>query len=266
MKKGILKKAVLLGLALFISTGLVGCKSKTDSQKDEAGTTTQKVVVGLDNTFVPMGFLDENNKIVGFDVDLATEVFKRLGITPEFQNIDWSMKEQSLENKNVDVLWNGYTITEERKKKVNFTDPYFDNKQIAVTMTTESFNDIKELKGQVVGTQAGSSSVDAIDANPEFKKALKNGEPMTYDTFDKALRDLEIGRTKAVIGDEVLLKYYIKQRGAEKYKVLEGDLGDEQYGVGFRKSDTELRNKVNNTLNEMKKDGTFDQIKKKWFE
>lgn len=266
MKKGILKKAALLGLALFVSAGFVGCGSKTDSKEDAASTDSKKVIVGLDNTFVPMGFLDENNKIVGFDVDLATEVFKRLDMDVEFQNIDWSMKEQSLENKNVDALWNGYTITEERKKKVDFTDPYFDNKQIAVTMSEESFKDIKELKDQVVGTQAGSSSVEAIDANPEFKASLKNGEPMTYDTFDKALRDLEIGRTKAVIGDEVLLKYYIKQRGAEKYKVLEGDLGDEEYGVGFRKSDTELRNKVNDTLNEMKKDGTFDEIKKKWFE
>lgn len=267
MKAKFLKKGLVLAACLVMVGSLVGCGNK----EKEAATTESKgvpdsVIVGIDNTFVPMGFLDKDNNIVGFDVDLAKEAFKRAGVKDvKFENIDWSMKEQSLENGNVDALWNGYTITEERQKKVLFTDPYLDNAQIVVTMASEPFKKIEDLKDQPVGTQAASSSVDAIEANPEFKDMIKDKNPVTYDTFDKALRDLEIGRTKAVVGDEVLLKYYIKQRGADKYRVLEGDLGKEQYGVGFRKNDQELRDKVNQALADMKKDGKYDEIKSKWF-
>lgn len=266
MKAKFLKKGILLVAGLILAGGLVGCGADKKSAKTDSNKVPESVVVGIDNTFVPMGFLDKDNNIVGFDIDLAKEAFKRAGVkNVKFENIDWSMKEQSLENGNVDALWNGYTITKEREKKVLFTDPYLDNAQIVVTMSSEPFKKIEDLKDQSVGTQAASSSVDAIDANSDFKDMIKDKAPVTYDTFDKALRDLEIGRTKAVVGDEVLLKYYIKQRGADKYKVLDGDLGKEEYGVGFRKNDKALRDKVNKALSDMKNDGKFDEIKAKWF-
>lgn len=264
MKKGIIKKTVMLGLGLVLVTGLVACSDKKDDQKTTS-TDKKEIVMGLDNTFVPMGFLNDKNELEGFDIDLANEAFKRAGYTVKFQNIDWSMKEQALDNGNVDCLWNGYSITEERKARVAFSKAYFDNKQIAITMSTESPTKLADLKDQVVGTQAASSALEAIEANKEFIGMIKDQKPVTYDTYDKALRDLEIGRIKSVVGDEVLLKYYITQRGADKYKVLEGDLGSEQYGVGFRKKDTDLRDKIDKALDDMKADGTFDKIKKKWF-
>ncbi|WAW15729.1 amino acid ABC transporter substrate-binding protein [Peptostreptococcus equinus] len=263
MKKGILKKLSFMIVALIVAAGVSACSEKNDNKSDSKNGKV--IVVGFDNTFVPMGFLDDKNQIVGFDIDLAKEAFKRMGMTPKFENIDWSMKEQSLKNKNVDVLWNGYSITEERKKQVNFTDPYLDNKQIIITMSKESFNKKDDLKGQIVGTQAASSGLEAIEADKAFTDMIKDKKATTYDTYDKALRDLEIGRVKAIVGDEVLLKYYIKQRGEDKYKILEGDLGSEQYGVGFRKEDKELRDKLNKTLKEMKDDGTFKKIEEKWF-
>lgn len=262
MKKGLLKKLSLVALGIVLLTSLSACSKEN---KDTASKDDKKVIVGLDNTFVPMGFLDENNEIVGFDIDVAKEAFKRAGYTPEFQNIEWSMKEQTLKNGNIDCIWNGYSITEERKEKVAFSKPYFDNRQIVVTMSDQSFVKISDLKDQPVGTQAGSTGLDAIEANKEFSDMIKDKKPATYDTYDKALRDLEIGRVKAIVGDEVLLKYYIKQRGEDKYKVLEGDLGSEQYGVGFRKEDNELREAVDKAIDEMKADGKFDEIKNKWF-
>ncbi|WP_304083920.1 amino acid ABC transporter substrate-binding protein [Peptostreptococcus stomatis] len=265
MKKGIIKKTVMLGLGLVLAAGLVGCSGQKEDKKASDTNTKKEIVMGLDNTFVPMGFLNDKNELEGFDIDLAKEAFKRAGYTVKFQNIDWSMKEQALDNGNVDCLWNGYSITEERKARVAFSKPYFDNKQIAITMSTESPTKLADLKDQVVGTQAASSALEAIEANKEFIGMIKDQKPVTYDTYDKALRDLEIGRIKAVVGDEVLLKYYITQRGADKYKVLEGDLGSEKYGVGFRKNDTELRDKIDKALDDMKADGTFDNIKKKWF-
>ena len=261
MKKRTLKKAVLSIMGLAVITGLVGC---TGSGKKEA-KDGKTIIVGLDNTFVPMGFVDKNGELTGFDVDLAKEAFKRMGYTPKFQNIDWSMKEQSLDNKNVDCLWNGYSITEKRKEKVAFSEPYLKNEQIAITLAKNPYKKLEDLKNQSVGTQTASSSYDAIEKDKDFLNIIKDKTPVTYDTFDKALRDLEIGRTKAVVGDEVLLKYYMKQRGVSKYRVLDGNLGTEEYGVGFRKSDEKLVKELNKTLNEMKKDGSFEKIKKKWF-
>ena len=263
MKFKSLKKLMAVGLGLVIATSLVACKSS--EKKADSAKSSKEIVVGLDNTFVPMGFLDDKNELVGFDIDLAKEAFKRMGLEPRFENIDWSTKEQSLENKNVDALWNGYSITEQRKEKVAFSTPYLDNKQIVVSMKKDNIKTFKDLKDKQVGTQAGSASLDAIEANKEFTGLIKGSEPTTYDTFDKALRDLEIGRTNAVVGDEVSLKYYIKQRGADKYQVLDGDLGKEQYGVGFRKDDTKRVEEFNKVLKEMQEDGTFDKIKAKWF-
>lgn len=260
MKTNLLKKSILGLAGLVLIAGLTGCSGKKESSSNQ-----KTVVVGIDNTFVPMGFVDKNGKLTGFDVDLANEAFKRMGYTAKFQNIDWSMKEQALENKNVDCLWNGYSITPEREKKVLFSSPYLDNKQVIITLAKYPYKKIEDLKSQSVGTQAASSSLDAIEKDKAFLNIIKDNQPVTYDTFDKALRDLEIGRTKAVVGDEVLLRYYISQRDSSKYKVLDGDLGSEKYGVGFRKSDKSLADQLNKTLDEMKKDGSFEKIKKKWF-
>ena len=121
MKKGIIKKTVMLGLGLVLAAGLVGCSGQNEDKKASDTNSKKEIVMGLDNTFVPMGFLNDKNELEGFDIDLAKEAFKRAGYTVKFQNIDWSMKEQALDNGNVDCLWNGYSITEERKARVSHT-------------------------------------------------------------------------------------------------------------------------------------------------
>ena len=264
MKKSIFKKILLATLGVVLVSSLVACGSKK-KKKTKDVAKDKEIIVGLDNTFVPMGFLDKDNELVGFDIDLAKEAFKRAGYKAKFENTDWSMKEQSLKNGSVDCLWNGYSVTDERKEKVAFSKPYLDNKQIAISLSKEPFKNLMDLKDQPVGTQAASSALEAIENDKDFIDIIKDKKPATYDTYDKALRDLEIGRTKAVIGDEVLLKYYIKQRDPEKYKVLEGDLGSEKYAVGFRKDDNELRESIDKALDEMKEDGTFKKIEDKWF-
>ena len=127
MKK-LLRKVMVVFAAMVMVLGMTACSSK------DSGSADNKVIVGFDNTFVPMGFLDEDGNTVGFDVDLAKETFKRLGMEVEFQPIDWSMKETELNSGNVDVLWNGYSLSPERKKIVSYSDPYLQNKQIIVTM------------------------------------------------------------------------------------------------------------------------------------
>ena len=146
------------------SSLLAACGPSDNAPKAAANAPAQarKVVVGLDDNFPPMGFRDANNQIVGFDIDMAKEASKRLGMEVEFKPIDWSAKEAELNGKRVDVLWNGLTITEERKKNISFTAPYMANHQIIVVGTASPIKLKADLAGKVVGAQDGSSATDAI--------------------------------------------------------------------------------------------------------
>jgi len=210
-----------------------------------------------------MGFRDEKGELVGFDVDLANEVAERIGVTIKFQPIDWSMKETELNAGNIDLIWNGYTITAERQEKVAFTKPYLENSQIIVTLADSDINTKVDLAGKNVAVQAESSALDAINSEPEVAESF--GELVEFSTNNEAFSDLESGRTDALVVDEVNARYFMKQVGEEKYKVLDEDFGDEEYGIGLRKEDTELLKKINDAMDEMKKDGTYDAIYAKWF-
>ncbi|MFO7153034.1 MAG: amino acid ABC transporter substrate-binding protein [Bacillota bacterium] len=273
-------KKFILGL-LILALGaavLAGCNkasseasNQTSNQEIAAEDSFEKikergrVIVGLDDTFAPMGFRDENNEIVGFDVDLAKEVFKRNNLEVVFQPIDWTMKEAELNSGNIDMIWNAYTITEERMKKVAFSKPYLENRQVIVTLADSDINSKKDLAGKKVAAQAGSTAVDAMYNEPDVVATFDGGEPILFDTNNEAFMDLEAGRVDALVVDEVLALYYIKQKGPEKYKILGEDFGEEQYGIGFRKQDVKLLEMVDKTLDEMREDGTFDLIYKKWF-
>jgi len=247
---------ILLGLAI-----LSGCaQKKTDSF--ETMKEKGEIVVGLDDTFVPMGFRNDKGEIVGFDVDLAKEIFTRIGLTPKFQAIDWSLKESELNNGNIDVIFNGYTITDARKEKVNFSDPYLDNRQIIITMATSDIKTKADLAGKVVSVQKESSAYDAVTSDGGVVAKLKDGQLITFDSNLELFLDLEAGRSDAIVLDEVLAKYVLLTKNAADYRILEDNFGNESYGIGFRKADTTLRDKVNVALKEIIADGTFDKIKK----
>lgn len=275
MKKKIiaLSLTAVMAVAVFAGCGNSSSKENTNSNNENVSTEGEnsgegtldydKIIVGLDDTFAPMGFRDENGELTGVDVELAKAVSEELGIPFEFQPIDWSMKETELNNGTVDLLWNGYSITEERKQVVSFTDPYLENKQIVVTMADSDINSIADLAGKTVAAQDMSSAVAAIDAQPEVKDTF--GELVTFETNDQCLRDLEAGRSDAVVADEVLVKYYISQKGAEKYKILDEDFGEEEYGIGARKDDTALVEAINGAMDSLKEKGTTKEIGEKWF-
>ncbi len=255
------KKIFILFALLVLSIfGLVGCAKKAVS-----GGESKTVIMGLDDTFAPMGFRDENGELVGFDIDLAREVFGRNGYEVQFQPIDWSMKETELNSGNIDLIWNGYSITEERKEKVAFTDPYLENRQIIITLADSDISSKSDLAGKKVAVQNGSSTLDAIYKEPEIVESFDGGEPVLFDTNHEAFMDLEAGRVDAVVSDEVLARYYIQQKNPEDYRILDEDFGSEEYGIGLRKEDKELLEMINSTLNEMREDGSFDEIYEKWF-
>lgn len=255
-RKGMLLMVAMLALTIL----LTGCAPKAPAAEE-----SKVLVMGLDDTFAPMGFRNEKNEIVGFDIDLSKEVAARNGWEITYQPIDWAMKETELNAGNIDMIWNGYTITEERKEKVNFSDPYLANAQIVITLADSDIATLADLGGKVVATQAGSSSLDAARAQAGFVEGLKDGKLIEYATFNEVFNDLESGRTDAIIVDEVLARYYMNNKGAEAYKVLEENLGPEEFGVGVRKDDTELLEAINATLEEMKTDGTYDEIYGNWF-
>lgn len=261
LNSGIIKKISIIIMAGVISMSAMACGKKSANDSDKKKT----VVIGLDDTFVPMGYKDENGEIVGFDVELAKEIFKRSGREVKFQPVDWTMKESELNQGNIDLIWNGYSVTEERKKQVQFSDAYLDNRQIIITLGSSKLLSKEDLKGVKVGTQSESSSLEAINKEGELAKTFKDGQPVLFDTYNDALMDLEAGRLDAVVVDEILARYYIKQRGEDKFKILNGDFGKESYAVGARKDDSDLVSEINKYYKEIKEDGTGEEICNKWF-
>lgn len=265
MKKTL--KILTLTLITSMSLTLLGCTNgDTKEESDLTGLKNKgSFTIGLDDTFVPMGFKDTTGELTGFDVELAKEVSKKMGLDVKFQPIDWSMKETELNSRNIDVIWNGYSITEKRKEQVSFTDPYLQNKQIIVTLKDSPINSKNDLKDKKLGLQDQSSAVDAVNKDTDLVSNLKNGELLLFETNNDALMDLEAGRIDAVVADEILIRYYTDKRGSEKYKILEDNFGEEEYGIGVRKEDKEFLAELNKALEDLKKDGTAAKISEKWF-
>ncbi|SFN03832.1 amino acid ABC transporter substrate-binding protein, PAAT family [Formivibrio citricus] len=227
-----------------------------------APAAAKTITIGLDDNFPPMGFRDEKGQLVGFDIDLAKEAGKRLGLEVKFKPIDWSAKESELKGNRIDALWNGLTITEERKANILFSKPYLENHQIIVVTEKSAIKDKAGLKGKIVGVQDGSSAVDAIKKDAAAAKSIK--EIKKFGDNVTALMDLSAGRLDALVVDEIVGRYYTGKKPGE-YRILAENFGTEEYGVGTRKEDAELMNKLNKTLDAMKADGTTATISTKWF-
>lgn len=242
---------LLLGAMLLVLAGCSGSGAKN----------SDKLVIGIDDKFAPMGFRDENNNIVGFDIDYAKAAAEKMGMKAEFQPIDWSAKESELTSGRIDLIWNGYTITDERKEKVLFTKPYLKNSQVIVVLANSSIAKIADLAGKEVGLQSLSSAADALDASP-IKTEV--GKVTEFPDNVLALSDLKNGRLDAVVIDEVVADYYMsKETGT--YKKLDESLAPEEYGVGVKKGNQELLDKLQKAMDDLDQDGTAAKISEKWF-
>ncbi|MFE6075041.1 amino acid ABC transporter substrate-binding protein [Paenibacillus sp. NPDC057886] len=247
------KQAIFLLLISIFMIVVAGCSS-SGSKDDNA------IIVGIDDKFAPMGFRDDKNEIVGFDIDYARAAAEKMGKEITFQPIDWSSKESELNSGRIDLIWNGYTITDERKDKVLFTKPYLENSQVAVTLADSPITKLDELDGKNVGLQALSSAADALAASP-LKDKVKASE---FPDNVLALTDLKTKRLDAVIIDEVVARYYMsKEEGT--FKLLDESLAPEQYGIGVKKGNEELLNQLQKALDELNADGTAAEISTKWF-
>lgn len=257
----------------FIFIFAVSC-SKTQTQNAAQSSSASdnslqkvkesgKLVLGLDDTFAPMGFRDEVGNIVGFDIDLAKEVASRLGVELEAKPIDWSSAVLSLKKGDVDVVWNGFAISESRKQQVNFTKPYLNNRLMIVKNADRADIKTKEdLKGKILGVQTGSSNYESLVNDPISKEAK---EIRQYDFNVNAFLDLEAKRIDAVIVDEIVARYYISKENADFELLEEYPITYKSFGVGIRKTDTELLNAIDKALDDMRADGKASEISTKWF-
>jgi len=261
-----MKNKILLGtlIIIFIIAGaLLVTKNKTNKQGNSLEKIMEKgtLVLGLDDSFPPMGFRNENNEIVGFDIDVAKEVSKRLGVELILQPISWTAKEQELNSYNIDCIWNGMSINEEREKAMCLSLPYLENKMSFVVKTDENIYRLEDLKDKKIGVQSGSTAEEIL-MESEIYAEIK--EVVSYTENITAFMDMEINQIDCVFLDNVVANYYITSNNKE-YRILSEGLQEEEYAIGFRKQDKELCNRINKILLEMKKDGSLGVISANWF-
>lgn len=258
-------KKLMSFLTGAIAGGIILTGCTTDEETGQAQGETY--IIGLDDTFAPMGFRNDDDELVGFDIELASAVAEDIGVDFTFQSIDWAMKETELNGGNIDMIWNGYTITDERAEQVAFGTSYMENSQLIITLESSGIETKEDLAGKTVAAQQSSSAVNAIEDDPsDILEKFTNREVVQYPSNNEVFNDLLTGRSDAIVVDETMGRFYMNQNPSDEYKVLEDNFGEEEYAVGFRKEDDELRERVNQSLETLKNDGTYEEIYNTWFD
>lgn len=247
MKKVLASVMAVATLALAIA----GCGKKDD----------KKFVVGFDQEFPPMGFVADDGSYAGFDLDLAQECAKRMGREFVAQPIAWDSKDQELKSGNIDCIWNGFTISG-REDGYTWSEPYMVNDQVVVVKNDSGITSLADLAGLKVAVQKDSSGLAALNDNPALTDTF--GELVEIDSYLQAMMELEMGSVDAIVMDEIVARYEIQTSG-KAFTVLDESVATEEYGVGFLKGNTALRDEVQKVMDEMAADGTMAKISEKWF-
>lgn len=261
---------LILALALATMFAFTGCG---DPQKTDGNALTGwdyiedkgELIVGLDDTFAPMGFRDESGELVGFDIDLAKAVGEELGVKIKFNPIDWNAKEMELASKRIDCIWNGMSATPERQKKMALTNKYLDNSIIILakddTVKVESAKDLANYK---VATQVDSSALESMKANPDYSVFEKN--VTEYKTYDEAILDMKAGRIDCIVVDQVLGEYKnSKMKPEEKMVLCDYKFADDSYAIGCRVEDKDVAAKITEAIDKTIASGKAEEISNKWF-
>ena len=264
-----MKKAIAIAAAaLMLLTLLAGCGNNAATPDNGEQTQTKTFTVGFDAEFPPYGYQDENGEYVGFDLDLAAEVCARNGWELVKKPINWDSKDMELETELIDCIWNGFTING-REDKYTWSTPYVDNSQVVVVGKESGIASYADLAGKIVAVQADSSALAALteneDGSNEENIALAESFEKLVEVpdYNTAFMSLEAGAVDAIAMDIGVAQYQLEQRG-DAFVILDGTLAAEQYGIGFKLGNTELRDAVQKTLDEMAADGTFAKIAEKW--
>lgn len=223
----------------------------------------QEIVVGLDINVPPMGFLDSNGNIMGFDIDLAKETFKVLGKEITFQPIDWDSKELELSTGKIDVIWNGLSYTPERAKNMLLTKTYMQNNQVFIVKKGSGISDISDLNQKTVCVQKGSSGETALK-NSDVGKNFKN--ITTLENMVNCLSEVRFLKTDTTLADEVTARYYLAKNNLEsEFEILSDPLSTENYVVAVKNGNETLKNEIEYGLTKIIENGVAENISKKWF-
>ena len=269
-----MKKRSFMALLLagaMCATLLAGCGGKAaESPAGSSPAASQNAnkktfTVGFDASFPPYGYKDDNGEYTGFDLDLAQEVCKREGWELVKKPIDWDSKDMELSSGSIDCIWNGFTING-REEQYTWSKPYVNNTQVIVVKADSGIKDASGLAGKTVLVQADSSALAALQdaSKPDNIALAKTFKKLTQvPDYLTAFMSLDSGAADAIAMDVGVAEYQISKRSGE-YSLLDTTLASEQYGVGFKLGNTELRDTVQKELDAMAKDGTFMKIAKKW--
>ena len=234
--------------------------TEVDTEKNTSGKT---FTLGFDANFPPYGYVDEEGNYVGFDLDLAAEVCSRLGWNLVLQPIDWDSKDMELESGAIDCIWNGFTMSDDRLEKYAWSKPYVDNSQVFVVAKDSSIKAPSDLAGKVVAVQADSSALEALNSEDHADLTGSFAELMQVPEYNTGFMNLESGAVDAIAMDIGVANYQISTRN-DNFVILEEPLVSEQYGIGFKLGNEEMRDQVQKTLDEMAADGTFMTIADEW--
>ncbi len=270
MKKSVFTRFLAATAALSMLAVSAGCGGKDSSS--ESGSSSKednslqevidsgKFVLGLDATFKPMGYTDENDEIVGFDIDVAEEVCERMGVDLVKQPINWDTKEEDLDAGRIDCIWNGMSVNPSRAEAMNLSDPYMKNAMVFVVPADSKAESMSDLADAVIGVQNGSTAQTILEGS----EIGGSCSIQAMATNIEALQQMEFGFVDAVFLDSIVAEYEITSSGKD-YVILPDGLEEEEYAIGFRKNDQKLRDEVQKILSEMKADGTLGEISTEWF-
>ncbi|HHW46134.1 MAG TPA: amino acid ABC transporter substrate-binding protein [Clostridiales bacterium] len=269
-----MKKILALIMCLIFGVGLVGCNTGSTTSQTSQNNSNEltgweyikskgTLVVGLDDTFAPMGFRDSEGNLVGFDIDLAKAVGEVLGINIQFQPIDWNAKEMELSSKRIDCIWNGMSATPERQQKLSLTKKYLNNR-IVIMSFKDSVNikSVDMLADVKIGTQADSAALETMQNHAAYDSFKDN--ITEYNTYDEAIMDMQAGRIDCIVVDEVLGEYK-NTKLEQKMHLSDFNFGDDYYAIGCRKGETDLVEKLNDAIKTLIDNGKAADISNKWF-
>ena len=238
------KTILIILIIIFIMIGSIILKNLN---KNEEVNSLQRIlnkgtfILGLDDSFPPMGFRNENNEIVGFDIDVAKEVSKRLGVELILQPISWTAKEQELNSYNIDCIWNGMSVNEEREKAMCLSLPYLENNMSFVVKNDSNINKLEDLRGKKIGVQSGSTAEELL-TNSKIYKDIE--ELVSYTENITAFMDMEINQVDCVFLDSIVANYYITINNKE-YMVLEEGLQKEEQAKREKYNPDDIFKKAN---------------------
>ena len=263
-----MKKVIAIAAAaLMLLTLLAGCGNNAATPDNGEQTQTKTFTVGFDAEFPPYGFKD-GDTYSGFDLDLAQAVCDYYDWELVKQPIDWDSKDMELSSGTIDCIWNGFTING-REDDYTWSEPYIDNSQVVVVKKDSGIGSMDDLSGKIMDVQADSSALAALegeDATDVGKKVSGSlGQLIQVSNYNTAFMDLESGAVDAIAMDVGVANYEIANRD-DGYVILDEDISSEQYGIGFNKGNTELRDQVQEALDALVADGTIEKIITKWSE